>query len=69
MRIIDGGITAAKGFASASCAAGIKYSGRNDMAMKNRGKAEEIDTKALELLKEGTAGADKIYNKVLAALS
>jgi len=33
MRIIDGGITAAKGFASASCAAGIKYSGRNDMAM------------------------------------
>jgi formiminotetrahydrofolate cyclodeaminase len=41
----------------------------NTKSMKDRGKAEEIDTKALELLKEGTAGADKIYNKVLTSLS
>ena len=35
MRISDipGGVTAAKGFKAASCAAGIKYSGRDDMAM------------------------------------
>ena len=30
---IPGGVTAAKGFKAASCAAGIKYSGRDDMAM------------------------------------
>ncbi len=33
MKIIKGGITAAKGFKAASCAAGIKYQGRTDMAM------------------------------------
>lgn len=33
MKIIDGGVTAAKGFQAASAAAGIKYTGRNDMAM------------------------------------
>ncbi len=33
MKVIDGGITAAKGFKAASCAAGIKYQGRTDMAM------------------------------------
>ncbi len=33
MRIIEGGITAAKGFEAASLAAGIKYKGREDMAM------------------------------------
>ena len=33
MNKIDGGITAAKGFYASSCAAGIKYSGRDDMAM------------------------------------
>ena len=33
MRIIKGGITAAKGFEAASLAAGIKYKGREDMAM------------------------------------
>ena len=33
MKYIDGGITAAKGFQAASCAAGIKYQGRTDMAM------------------------------------
>lgn len=30
---IEGGVTAAKGFLAASCAAGIKYQGRPDMAM------------------------------------
>ena len=30
---ITGGVTAAKGFRAASCAAGIKYQGRTDMAM------------------------------------
>ncbi len=30
---IPGGVTAAKGFKAASCAAGIKYAGRTDMAM------------------------------------
>ena len=30
---IKGGVTAAKGFRAASCAAGIKYQGRTDMAM------------------------------------
>lgn len=30
---IEGGVTAAKGFWAASCAAGIKYQGRQDMAM------------------------------------
>ena len=29
----EGGVTAAKGFSAASCAAGIKYQGRQDMAM------------------------------------
>ena len=33
MKVIEGGITAAKGFMAASCAAGIKYQGRTDMAM------------------------------------
>lgn len=33
MKIIDGGVTAAKGFLSASAAAGIKYKDRMDMAM------------------------------------
>ena len=33
MKVIDGGITAAKGFKAASTAAGIKYQGRTDMAM------------------------------------
>lgn len=30
---IDAGVTAAKGFSAANCAAGIKYQGRDDMAM------------------------------------
>ena len=33
MRKIPGGVTAAKGFQAAHCAAGIKYHGRDDMAM------------------------------------
>ena len=33
MKFIDGGVTAAKGFQAASAAAGIKYTGRTDMAM------------------------------------
>ena len=33
MHSITGGVTAAKGFAAACCAAGIKYKGRMDMAM------------------------------------
>ena len=33
MRKITGGVTAAKGFQAACCAAGIKYQGRTDMAM------------------------------------
>lgn len=32
MEIISGGVTAAKGFMAADCAAGIKYEGRTDMA-------------------------------------
>ena len=30
---IEGGVTAAKGFLAASCAAGIKYKDRTDMAL------------------------------------
>ncbi|MEE1085587.1 MAG: bifunctional glutamate N-acetyltransferase/amino-acid acetyltransferase ArgJ [Schaedlerella sp.] len=33
MKIIDGGVTSAKGFEAASAAAGIKYEGRTDMAL------------------------------------
>ena len=33
MKIIDGGVTAAKGFQAASTAAGIKYKNRQDMAL------------------------------------
>lgn len=33
MKIVTGGVTAAKGFTAASTAAGIKYEGRKDMAM------------------------------------
>ncbi|MGN0292007.1 MAG: bifunctional glutamate N-acetyltransferase/amino-acid acetyltransferase ArgJ [Lachnospiraceae bacterium] len=33
MKVIDGGVTAAKGFMAASTAAGIKYKDRTDMAM------------------------------------
>lgn len=33
MKKIEGGVTAAKGFEAAACAAGIKYQGRNDMAL------------------------------------
>ncbi len=33
MKKIDGGVTAAKGFQATGCAAGIKYTNRNDMAM------------------------------------
>ena len=33
IRKIPGGVTAAKGFSAACCAAGIKYQGRTDMAM------------------------------------
>ena len=38
MHKISGGVTAAKGFRAASCAAGIKYQGRADMAMVVSGK-------------------------------
>ena len=31
--VIDGGVNAAKGFLAAGVAAGVKYSGRKDMAM------------------------------------
>ena len=37
MKIIDGGVTAAKGFKAAAAAAEIKYKGRTDMAMVYRG--------------------------------
>ena len=33
MKIIEGGVTAAKGFKAAAAAAEIKYKGRTDMAM------------------------------------
>ena len=33
MKIIDGGVTAAKGFEAAAAAAGIKYQDRTDMAL------------------------------------
>ena len=33
MNRIEGGVTAARGFRAASCAAGIKYKDRKDMAM------------------------------------
>jgi glutamate N-acetyltransferase/amino-acid N-acetyltransferase len=33
MKVIEGGVTAAKGFKAASCEAGIKYKDRTDMAM------------------------------------
>lgn len=33
MKILDGGVTAAKGYMAASAAAGIKYQGRTDMAL------------------------------------
>ena len=33
MKIIEGGVTAAKGFEAAATAAGIKYQGRTDMAI------------------------------------
>ncbi len=33
VKVIAGGVTAPKGFQAASCAAGIKYQGRTDMAM------------------------------------
>ncbi len=33
MKFISGGVTAAAGFKAASCSAGIKYEGRDDMAM------------------------------------
>ena len=33
MKIIEGGVTAAKGFQAASTAAGIKYQNRPDMAL------------------------------------
>ena len=32
-QVIDGGVTSAKGFKAANTAAGIKYTGRDDMAM------------------------------------
>ena len=33
MKVIDGGVTAAKGFQVAAAAAGIKYKDRTDMAL------------------------------------
>ena len=33
IKVIEGGVTAAKGFMAASTAAGIKYKNRQDMAM------------------------------------
>ena len=33
MKVIDGGVTAAKGYQAASVAAGIKYQNRKDMAL------------------------------------
>lgn len=38
MEIIDGGVTAAKGFMAAGCKAGVKYPDRLDMAMVYSGK-------------------------------
>ena len=33
IKVIEGGVTAAKGFQAAAAAAGIKYQGRTDMAL------------------------------------
>ena len=44
MKIIDGGVTAAKGFKAAAAAAEIKYKGRTDMAVDY---SEEEATKIL----------------------
>ena len=41
----------------------------NTKAMKNREKAEELNTKARELIKNGTKKADEIYEKVLEQLT
>ena len=37
----------------------------NTKSMKNRGKAEELNARAGQLIEEGTAWADRIYAKVL----
>lgn len=36
MKIVEGGVTKAKGFEAASTAAKIKYEGRTDMALVDR---------------------------------
>lgn len=41
----------------------------NTKSMKNREKAEELNTKARELIKNGTKKADEIYEKVLEQLT
>lgn len=41
----------------------------NTKSMKNREKVEELNTKARELIKNGTKKADEIYEKVLEQLT
>lgn len=52
MKIIDGGVTAAKGFKAAAAAAEIKYKGRTDMAMVY----SEVPCVAAESSEEKTSG-------------
>ena len=49
MKTIDGGVTAAKGFAATSCAAGIKYKDRTDTILYYGRKKDLEDIKLIEM--------------------
>lgn len=60
MKIINGGVTAAKGFEAASAAAGIKYQGRTDMALVYSQKpCEAAGTFTINVMKAAPVKWDK----------
>lgn len=55
-QVIDGGVTSAKGFKAANTAAGIKYTGRDDMAMIVSDKLLQICRNLYQKCGEGCPG-------------
>ena len=56
MQMIEGGVTAAKGFEAAAAAAGIKYQNRTDMALIYSEKPVQSGGHIYDKCSEGSTG-------------
>ena len=74
IKMIEGGVTAAKGFMAASTAAGIKYKNRQDMAMiYSKEPCKSAGTFTTNLVKAAPSGIGtaltRIWNKEASIVS